>query len=169
MIISIWNKLRYITKEMTLKQDVRPTLSRCLAVKTAMFLFYGFVLFVISGAELPELPDQSFSARKYFWEEQRRFFPDLGEAFAPFAPYLPRTGTLSFITDTPYDPYSLDIAKNFSAQAYFTPLVLNPYPQEKYALFHCSTEEGLATRLRETGYRLLVTLAPGKGLAEKVS
>ncbi len=134
---------------------------------TVTLLFYGFVFAVIANAELPALPDQAFALRQRLWENNKQDFRDPNEAFSIFAPYAPPQGSVSFITDVPYNLYSMDIAKTFSAQSYFVPLILNPFPQENHAFVYCSSEAIATTRLRESGYQLRASLGAGKGLAEK--
>lgn len=152
-----------------LKQVLSLIRSSPLFPRGVTLLFYGFVFLVIAGSKLPTHPDEAFTLRQRFGENQRQYFPDPGEIFSIFAPYVPQKGSLSFITDSAYEPYDLEIAQHFSAQNYFTPLILNPFPQEKYALVYCSGDSVAAARLRETGYRMRAVLAPGKGLAEKIS
>lgn len=132
-----------------------------------LLFFYGFIFFVIADAKLPPLEEQAFVLRKYLFEDKKQYFPDPNGVFSLFAPYAPPRGDVSFIMDFPFSPYGISIAQLYSAQNYFAPLILNPYPQEKRAFVYCSANRIATARLQETGYKLRVVLADGKGLAEK--
>jgi len=94
--------------------------------------------------------------------------PEFGATFAPFKPFLPRKGRISFIMDYPFHPYGTTIEQLYTAQSYLVPLILNPEPGEKQALVFCSSAAVAERRLSETGYRMTMVLADGKGLAEKI-
>lgn len=109
--------------------------------------------------------------RKQFLAGNESFFKgqNPGLPFAIFEPHLPRNGTISFLTDTPYHPEHGSAEKIQAAQGRLAPLMLNPQPEEKTALVFCSQSEIAAARMHATGYRPLKILGDGKLIAVKRS
>ncbi len=135
---------------------------------TGSFVFYGSVLLVIAFAELPPVGPENFRSRKELFSGNEKIFMEPGAQFAPFKPYLPEKGTVSFLMDTPYHPYSPKTESLYMAQSYLVPLVLNTVPAEKTALVYCSQGFIADQWMRNTGYRLKFAIADGQGVAEKI-
>jgi len=92
-----------------------------------------------------------------------------GSEFHVFKALLPEREKVSFILDHPFNPYVPNIDKIYSAQSFFTPRVISPETKERAAIVFCSNDEIAKKRLDESGYRMLVPLGDGKGVAAKVN
>jgi len=134
-------------------------------------LFYGSVCWIIAISELPPIPGPVFLMRKQFLAGNETFFSiqDPGVPFAIFKPYLPREGSVSFLTDAPYDPEQTTTEPLQSAQGRLAPLLLNPDPVESTAIVFCSQDTIAVNRMQTTGYRATRVLEEGKLIAEKIS
>lgn len=134
-----------------------------------VILFNAFIFFSIATWKLPATPKEAVMLRDHLFNNDKQFFQSQEDAFKIFSSdMIPRDG-ISLILDTPYDHYSKNFSWLYAAQNYFAPSLINPHPNEPYALFYCSTSSLAASRLKETGYRPIAVLAEGKGLAGKIS
>jgi len=132
-----------------------------------IFLFYGMILAIIACSELPSLGPENFRLRKELLSGNKRIFRVLGADFSAFKPYLPPQGTVSFLMDSPYQPYDPITEKLYMAQSYLAPLILNANPVEKNAIVYCTKGFIADDRMQSAGYKLKIALADGKGIAEK--
>ncbi len=131
-------------------------------------LFYGSVCWIIAISELPPIPGPVFLMRKQFLAGNETLFriQDPGLPFAIFEPYLPRRGSVSFLTD---DPEHTATEQLQAARGQLAPLLLNPDPVEKIALVFCSQTAIAAARMQATDYRAIKIFGDGKLIAEKRS
>lgn len=86
----------------------------------------------------------------------------------PFKRLLAPTDRVSFIMNHPgvSDP---EEEKFFlDARNYLAPVILDAGPREPGAIVYCTSEQTANERLTQTGYRWILKLSPGKGLAAKL-
>lgn len=91
-----------------------------------------------------------------------------GYELDPLRAYLPKTGTVSLITDKAYEEGYAVKEVFFIIQNRIAPLLLNPQPVEAAALVFCTNHDKAVSRLSSLGYRMAVDLQDGRGLAVKV-
>lgn len=134
----------------------------------------AFIIWIVFNAQFALPPKPPASLFLKFLQGQYPAHPP-GFEFAPFKPLLPRDQPISMIMDYPYDvslapPGEYPKLQNTfnAALSYLAPLNLSYRSGAKAAIIFCSNSEIADRRLRETGYRLLRPLAPGKGIALKV-
>lgn len=153
------------TASVPLKQP-RPALSWIINL-----LFYGSICWIIAISELPPVKGPAFLMQKQFFSGNENIFrfQDPGLPFVIFKQYLPRKGSVSFLTDLPYDPQHAVTEQLQTAQGQMAPLLLNPAPVENMALVFCSNNEIAAARMQTAGYRVVRVLGNGKLIAEKRS
>lgn len=92
-----------------------------------------------------------------------------GAEFRMFKPYLPNTGRISLILDEPNRSSAHFKETSFDAQNFLAPLLINLETVEPLAIVSCSGAGIAEKRLAETGYVWSYPLAPGKGIARKVT
>lgn len=85
----------------------------------------------------------------------------------PVRAYLPERGTISMITDHPYEVGKYEEELFYRAQNFLAPLVINRTPEEKLAIVVCTSPETAETRLAETGYSWVKNFNNGKGIASR--
>lgn len=130
-------------------------------------LFYGAAAIIVLKVPVPSLPPLPQKlAHDYLSGEEKAFIP-VGAEFRNYSNMLPPEGPLTFIMNVPFSPYAVGIAKLYEAQAYLTPMILNPQPEEKIAIIYCDNHFIADLRMQETGYRLVAVAADGKGMAVK--
>jgi hypothetical protein len=134
-------------------------------------LFYGSICWIILISELPPVTGAVFLMRKQFLAGNETLFraQNPGLRFTIFAPYFSGEKTISFLTDTPYEPEHAGTEALQAAQGQWAPLLLNPEPVEKTALVFCSQNAIAAARMQATGYQSTKVLGNGKMIAEKRS
>jgi hypothetical protein len=130
-------------------------------------MFYGTILAIVAFSELPPLSQENFDLRKGLLSGNEQILREPGAEFSIFKPYLPEKGAVSFLMDSLYHPYAPAAEQLYLAQSYLAPLILNIVPVEKNALVYCSKGFLADEWMQNTGYRLTVALADGKGIAEK--
>jgi len=131
------------------------------------FLFYGIILAIIGFSDLPAVDPGNLSLRDHLFAGNESLVPDPGSEFSVFKPHLPVGGAVSFLMDIPYFPYAPAAEQLYTAQSYLVPLVINIAPTEQKALVYCSNDPLAAGWMQKTGYRPVLKLADGKGIAEK--
>jgi len=129
--------------------------------------FYGAVLLLILRAPNPEIKPVPPPLYLGLISGSQRGFLEFGHQFSGFKKYFKEDEPVTFLMDTPFDPYARGIEKYFTAQSFFIPLILNPEPKEKSAIIYCSDHTIADRRLQETGYRLVAVEGDGKGVAVK--
>lgn len=134
-----------------------------LVVTLLAFISYG-----IRHTTWPALPENSLSAFQRFCAADHNNLPSHNQEYDVFKPYLPSHGSVSFIMDYPFHPYSKTVGQLYTAQSRLAPLVLNPSPDEKNAIIFCTDAKTADIRMLQTGYRLTQALANGKGVAVKL-
>jgi hypothetical protein len=134
-------------------------------------LFYGSILWAIVISELPPVSGPVFLMRKQFLAGNETPFriQDPGLPYAIFEPYLPRKGSVTFLSDAPYSPEHAGTEKLQAAQGRLAPLTLNLDPVENIALVFCSQDAIAAARMQATGYRATRVLGDGKMIGGKRS
>jgi hypothetical protein len=106
----------------------------------------------------------------------KQFFTETGSVvpapqdihFKEYARLLPKKGAVSFLLDLPFTPYNYKREDLYAAQIFFVPLLINPMPEEKFAITYCSNQEIANFRMIETGYFFLDKTGDGKGVAIKL-
>ena len=139
---------------------------------TMNLLFYGSICWIIAISELPPITGPIFLMRKQFRTGNETFFKiqDPGLRYAIFEPYLPHNGSVSFLTDAPYDhEHAATTEQLMAAQSRLVPLLLNPDPVESTAFVFCSQNAIAAFRMQATGYRTTKVLGDGIMIGEKIS
>jgi hypothetical protein len=146
-----------------------PKPSRFPLFRILSFLFYVSIFGSLLVSRLPSVPGPVVFFKKQFLAGRESFFrfQDPGAPYAPFETYLPRSGIVSFLTDTPFDRESKAIEQLQAAQGRLAPLLLDPYPVENTALIFCSRTETALARMQAAGYRPMAVLGDGKMIAEK--
>lgn len=91
----------------------------------------------------------------------------LGHQFDVFRKHLPGRGTVFMLTDHPFGDAKSESELRHTAQGYFVPLKIANSPGPIPGFVYCSNAATAANRLRETGYRLLLSLSDGKGIIVK--
>lgn len=136
--------------------------------KTAFLgvLFHVAIFSLILLFKAPALPPIHANLLKELLAGKSPFLP-FGSEFEAFKPHLPPNERVSFIMDFPFTPYVRDIDRFYTAQSYFTPIVLSHEPDQRAAIVYCSSTAIAQKRLEETGYQILLPLAEGKGIAVK--
>jgi hypothetical protein len=129
-------------------------------------LFYAVVVFSIFFLKPPAIPPVSKVILNELLSGNSPFNP-VGFQFSAFKPLLPPHEKVSFIMDFPFSPYVKNIDQLYAAQSYLTPIVLSPFPDQRAAIIYCSTTAVAEARMKETGYRILLPIAEGKGIAVK--
>ena len=134
-------------------------------------MFYGSICWIITISELPPVKEPVFLMQKQFLAGNETIFrfQDPGLPFAIFEQYLPRKGSVSFLTDAPYDPRQAATEQLQTAQSRLAPLLLNPAPGENTALVFCSSNAIAAARMQAAGYQAVRVLGNGILIAEKRS
>lgn len=90
-----------------------------------------------------------------------------GDAFSPFRKILTRDIRATLVLDKPIED-DIEMKKiHYDAQNYLCPIRINADPEELIGIIFCSDPEIALERTRETGYRLIATFAPGKGMGIK--
>jgi len=112
-----------------------------------------------SVASARELTNELFAGKDPFISS--------GAPFAAFKPFLPPHEKVSFIMDYPFSPYVRHIDRLYNAQSFLAPTVLTYEPDQRAAIVYCSNTSIAEQRLEETGYRILIPLGDGKGVAVK--
>ncbi len=129
-------------------------------------LFYALVVFLIFFLKAPPIPNISRVILNELLSGNSPYNL-VGFQFSAFKPLLPPREKVSFIMDFPFSPYVKNIDQLYAAQSYLTPTILSPFPDQRAAIFYCSTTTIAEARMRETGYRILLPVAEGKGIAVK--
>ena len=130
------------------------------------FLFYFLITLLILFAKNP-IPSPFQQQLYQGLLAGKDPFARVGSNFSIFKPFLPPHDKVSFIMDFPFTPYVNAIDQFYAAQAYLTPTLLSHEPDQRAAIIYCSTTQIAEMRMQETGYRLLLPLAEGKGIAVK--
>ena len=90
-----------------------------------------------------------------------------GHEFAAFKKHLPEQGTVFMLTDHPFGSTKSESELRHTAQGHFAPLKIANSPGPIPGFVYCSDTANATRRLRETGYRLLLSLSDGKGIIVK--
>lgn len=131
-------------------------------------LFLGTVVFLSLSSKAPFF-SLKFNPRiaKELWAGHNSTLKAFGSEFSAFRPFLPPHEKVSFIMDFPFTPYVRNIDQFYSAQAYLTPTLLSHEPDQRAAIIYCSSSPIAEMRMEQAGYRILLPLAEGKGIAIK--
>ena len=129
-------------------------------------LFFGSVTFLIFFSKAPFALEFDTRISKLLWTGHSPIKP-FGSEFSAFKPFLPPHEKVSFIMDFPFTPYVRNIDQFYSAQAFLTPSLLSHEPDQRAAIIYCSSTPIAEMRMQQTGYRILLPLAEGKGIAVK--
>ena len=132
-------------------------------------LFYGAIVLIVISSELPPLNSHVFFLRDQLLAGHKDVFlaQDPGIVFSAFVPFLSPKNEISFISDRSYAPRDQAIEKLQIAQGRLVPRILNPDPVEKTALIFCTNKSIAEARMKSAGYRNVIILGDGKGIAEK--
>ena len=136
--------------------------------KTAFIgmVFYGWVIFLVLFPKTPFTLAFNPRVSKELWASHSPLKP-FGYEFSAFKAFLPPHEKVSFIMDFPFNPYVRNIDQFYSAQAYLTPTLLSHEPDQRAAIIYCSNTPIAKMRMEQTGYRIILPLAEGKGIAVK--
>ncbi len=135
-------------------------------------IFAGLILVIIGGLTLCPPPIKLTNQPYEVWSALLHGgdpFISPGIEFSAFKPLLPEREKVSFILDFPFNPYVPNIDKLYSAQSYLVPRIISHQTEERAAIVFCSNDEIAKKRLDESGYRMIVPLGDGKGVAAKTS
>lgn len=127
-------------------------------------VFYTLIAILILNFSIPALPEFPPVLFRHLIAGKDPFIP-FGAEFSAFKPLLPPHEKVSFIMDYPFSPYGKTIQQLYTAQAYLVPTILSYEPGQRAAIIFCSNREIAERRMEETGYRLLLPLGDGKGIA----
>ncbi len=138
--------------------------------KTAFcgFIFHLIALVILIFSRLPSPPASPLPGFIFnsLLAGKSPFTP-FGSEFSVFKPLLPPFEKVSFIMDYPFTPYVTNIDQFYTAQSYLAPTILSHDPDQRAAIVYYSTTKIAQRRLEETGYRILIPLSEGKGIAVK--
>ena len=130
-------------------------------------LFYLIFLGSLLLCKQPNLPETNLKSLNELLTGREEGYDELGSQYALFKHQLPHRGAISFMMNSPFHPYGKTIEQLYTAQSYLIPLVLNPNAGEAICIIYCSNADIAKYRMAGTGYRMLMTFTPGKGIAVK--
>ncbi len=130
------------------------------------FLFYLAAALSIIFVKTPAPPAFQKSLYEALLAGKDPFNP-VGSQFAVFKALLPPHEKVGFIMDFPFSPYLTKIEQLYSAQSYLTPQILTYETTPRSAIVYCTNTSIAQYRLAQTGYRILLPVAEGKGIAVK--
>jgi len=145
---------------------------RAAVSESLSWVFFAAVVMLILSSYAPIALKAHPLLWQSLWSAQNRGYVLPGSAMESFKPWLDAATTYTLILDDPYVEEARKGVKTkeriYDFQNFLCPVLLNPKPVEQKAIVFCADDPTAKKRIEATGYRMIKSLGPGKGLAEKI-